>query len=54
MFSAVGTPVAMGNARDGVKEAAGRIVAHVREGGLAEAIERFVLAGQGSVKPRPG
>ena len=44
MFGAVGTPVAMGNARDEVKRAAGRVVAGFSEDGLAEAIERFVLA----------
>lgn len=44
MFAAVGTAVAMGNARDEVKRAACRVVAGVSEDGLAEAIERFVLA----------
>ncbi|MBM3957223.1 MAG: HAD family phosphatase [Gemmatimonadetes bacterium] len=43
MFAVVGTPVAMGNAPEEVKRAAGRVVAPVSADGLAEAIRRFVL-----------
>ena len=44
MFAAVGTPVAMGNASEEVKRVADRVVAGISEDGLAEAIDRFVLA----------
>ncbi len=46
MFAAVGISVAMGNARQHIKDAAKHVVAHCDEDGVAEAIERFVLQSQ--------
>jgi len=46
MFAAAGISVAMGNARQQIKDAAKRVVSHCDEDGAAEAIERFVLQSQ--------
>jgi Cof subfamily protein (haloacid dehalogenase superfamily) len=46
MFAAVGISVAMGNARQPIKDAAKHVTAHCDEDGAAEAIERFVLQSQ--------
>ncbi|MFN8376065.1 MAG: HAD family hydrolase [Anaerolineae bacterium] len=46
MFATAGTSVAMGNARQQVKDAAKYSVSHCDDDGAAEAIERFVLQSQ--------
>ena len=43
MFHAAGLSVAMGNASDGVKAAAGAVTADCGKGGVAEALRKFVL-----------
>ncbi|MFA7190357.1 MAG: Cof-type HAD-IIB family hydrolase [Sphaerochaetaceae bacterium] len=43
MFKVSGYSAALGEAPDDVKKVAGTVVASCREGGLAEAIEKFVL-----------
>jgi len=44
ILSAVGLGVAMGNASDEVKAAAGYVTSDVDHNGVAEAIHRFVLS----------
>jgi Cof subfamily protein (haloacid dehalogenase superfamily) len=46
MFATAGLSVAMGNARQAIKDTATYVVAHCDEDGAAEAIERFVLQSQ--------
>ncbi len=52
MLGAVGLGVAMGNAVPLVKERAGAVVATNDEDGVAEALRRFVLAGNSRRAPR--